>query len=102
MPRLDNSIDIKAPVDKVFGYIVDATAHPEWVKWTKRAEVTSIEHKGIGATTAEVMQVGPKKEPDLPHVPLLTDLARDDVQRQMFAFVTAPTTLERPFAGPPS
>ena len=62
MPRLDNSIDIKAPVDRVFGYIADATAHPEWVKWTKRAEVTSIESKGVGATTAEVMQVGPKKE----------------------------------------
>ena len=31
MPRLDNSIDIKAPVDKVFGYISDATAHPEWL-----------------------------------------------------------------------
>jgi tripartite-type tricarboxylate transporter receptor subunit TctC len=49
-----------------------------------------------------LVQVGPKKEPDLPHVPLLTDLAQDDVQRQMFAFVTAPTTLERPFAGPPN
>src|SRR5688572_19341131 len=62
MPRLDNSIDIKAPVDKVFGYIADASAHPEWVKWTKRADITSLEHKGVGATTAEVMQVGPKKE----------------------------------------
>jgi tripartite-type tricarboxylate transporter receptor subunit TctC len=49
-----------------------------------------------------LVQVGPKKEPDLPHVPLLTELAQDDVQRQMFQFVTAPTTLERPFAGPPN
>ena len=62
MPRLDNSIDIKAPVDQVFAYISDVTTHPEWVKWTKEAEVTSVEHRGLGATSAEVMQVGPKKE----------------------------------------
>ena len=49
-----------------------------------------------------LVQVGPKKEPDLPHVPLLTDLAQDDVQRQIFAFVSAPGLLERPFAGPPN
>jgi uncharacterized membrane protein len=62
MPRLDNSIDIKAPADQVFAYVADVTTHPEWVKWTKAAEVTSIEREGVGATTAEVMQVGPKKE----------------------------------------
>lgn len=49
-----------------------------------------------------LVQVGPKKEADLPHVPLLTELAQDDVQRQMFQFVSAPTSLERPFAGPPN
>jgi uncharacterized membrane protein len=62
MPRLDNAIDIKAPADKVFAYVADITSHPEWVKWTKRAEVTSLERKGVGATSAGVMQVGPRKE----------------------------------------
>ncbi|HEY4684687.1 MAG TPA: SRPBCC family protein [Dehalococcoidia bacterium] len=62
MPRLDNSIDIKAPRDKVFQYISDVTTHPEWVKWTKRAEVTSLERRGLGATDAMLMQVGPRKE----------------------------------------
>jgi uncharacterized membrane protein len=62
MPRLDNSIDIKVPVDRVFAFVSDVTTHPEWVKWTKDAEVTSTERNGVGATTAEVMQVGPKKE----------------------------------------
>ncbi|HEX5367826.1 MAG TPA: SRPBCC family protein [Dehalococcoidia bacterium] len=62
MPRLDNVIDIKAPVDKVFAYVADVTSHPEWVKWTKRAEVTSLEHKGVGSTSAGVMQVGPRKQ----------------------------------------
>ena len=62
MPRLDNAIDIKAPKDKVFAYISDVTTHPEWVKWTKSAEVTSAEGRGVGATASGLMQVGPRKE----------------------------------------
>jgi uncharacterized membrane protein len=62
MPRLDNSIDIKAPLETVFEYLTDIAAHPEWVKWTKDAEVTSLEKKGLGVTSSEVMQVGPRKE----------------------------------------
>lgn len=62
MPRLDNSIDIKAPIDTVFAYLTDVTAHPEWVKWTKDAEVTSVEKAGLGVTTSELRQVGPRKE----------------------------------------
>lgn len=62
MPRLDNSIDIKAPTDQVFAYISDLTSHPEWVKWIKDAEVTSMESNGVGATAAALMQVGPRKQ----------------------------------------
>lgn len=62
MPRLDNSIDIKASPDQVFSYLADVTTHPDWVKWTKDAEVTSVEPVGLGATSTEVMQVGPRKE----------------------------------------
>jgi uncharacterized membrane protein len=62
MPRLDNSIDIKAPLETVFEYLADIPSHPEWVKWTKDAEITSIEKKGLGVTTTELMQVGPRKE----------------------------------------
>jgi uncharacterized membrane protein len=62
LPRLDNSIDIKAPRDKVFEYISDVETHPEWVKWAKEAEVTSQDRTGIGTTDVMVMQVGPKKE----------------------------------------
>jgi uncharacterized membrane protein len=62
MPRLDNSIDIKAPLETVFEYLTDVTSHPEWVKWTKDAEVTSPEKTGLGVTTSELMQVGPRKE----------------------------------------
>ena len=50
MPRLDNSIEIKAPPENVFAYVADIKSHPEWVKWTKRAEVTSVEKNGLGST----------------------------------------------------
>ena len=62
MPRLDNSIDIKAPREKVFEYITDVETHPEWVKWAKDVEVTSPGKVGVGATDVMVMQVGPRKE----------------------------------------
>ena len=73
MPRLDNSIDIKAPADQVFEFVSDVTTHPEWVKWTKEAEVTSLEARGVGTTTAGVMQVGAKKE----HIETLTTEYKD-------------------------
>lgn len=62
MSRLDNVIDIKAPADQVFQYVADITTHPDWVKWTKDAEVTSSSRTGVGTTAIEVMQVGPRKE----------------------------------------
>jgi tripartite-type tricarboxylate transporter receptor subunit TctC len=48
-----------------------------------------------------LVQVGLRKEADLPGVPLLTDLAETDEQRSMFRFISAPASIERPFAGPP-
>ena len=62
MPRLDNSIDIKLPKERVFAYVADVTHRPEWVKWTKRSVVTSTEPNVIGSTDAGVMQVGPQKQ----------------------------------------
>jgi tripartite-type tricarboxylate transporter receptor subunit TctC len=49
-----------------------------------------------------LVQVGLRKEPDLPNVPLLTELAENDEQRAMFTFISAPAAIERPFAGPPA
>ena len=62
MPRLDNSIDIKAPREKVFQYISDVELWPEWVKWAKDVDVTSLDGIGVGTTDAMIMQVGPRKE----------------------------------------
>ena len=48
-----------------------------------------------------LVQIGPRKEDDLPNVPLLTDLAQNDEQRQMFQLVVLPSAMERPYAAPP-
>jgi uncharacterized membrane protein len=62
MPRIDDSIEVKAPRDKVFAYISNVAAQPEWVKWAKDVEVTSLNRTGVGATDVMVMQVGPQKQ----------------------------------------
>lgn len=48
-----------------------------------------------------LVQIGLKKDADLPNVPLLIDAAESDEQRIMFRFVSAPAAIERPFVGPP-
>jgi uncharacterized membrane protein len=62
MPRIDNSIEIKASPDAIFPYLSEVELQPEWVKWAKRVELTSLIKKGVGATDAMVMQVGPQKQ----------------------------------------
>lgn len=62
MPRIDEAIDIKAPLERVFQYIADPTTQTDWVKWAKSSEVTSLEKTGLGATSTMSMQVGPRKE----------------------------------------
>ena len=59
---------------------------PDWVK---------------DGTLVPLVQVGLEKEPSLANVPLLTELARDDEQRAIFALVCAPIAMQHPFAGPP-
>ncbi len=61
-------------------------AKPDWVKEGK---------------IVPLVQIGLKKEADIPNVPLLTDLATNDEQRAMFAFTAAPVAMQQPFAGPP-
>jgi len=60
--RVDNSIEIKATKEKVFSFISDLGARPQWVKWAKDTEVTSMQKTGVGTTDREVMQVGPQKQ----------------------------------------
>lgn len=53
------------------------------------------------AKIVPLVQIGMMKDPDLPQVPLLIDLATNDEQRRMFEFVSTDSAIERPFAGPP-
>lgn len=49
-----------------------------------------------------IIQVGLEKEPDLPHVPLLNDLAKTPADRQVLEFITkSNTSIGKPFAAAP-
>lgn len=47
-------------------------------------------------------QFGLTKEPDLPDVPLVTELARNDQERQIFEFICSDMPLGRPYLAPPA
>jgi uncharacterized protein YndB with AHSA1/START domain len=46
MPKLNNSINISAPVEKVFAYVTDPLATPEWL--VGATEVTDVTGSGVG------------------------------------------------------
>ena len=48
-----------------------------------------------------LMQFSLAKHPDLPNVPLITDLAKDDEQRQVFKLIFARQVMGRPYVAPP-
>jgi tripartite-type tricarboxylate transporter receptor subunit TctC len=75
---------------------VEGIGSTPWSSW-KATRPGWIENKQIIA----LVQVGLKKDLDLPDVPRLIDLAQNDEQLQLFTFVSAPAAMERPFAGPP-
>jgi len=49
-----------------------------------------------------IVQLALNAAPDLPGVPLITDLATNDAQRQILKLVFGRQTMGRPFAGPPA
>jgi tripartite-type tricarboxylate transporter receptor subunit TctC len=60
--------------------------HPDWIK----------DHK-----INVLLQMALEKHPDLPDVPLLLDLTKDEETREMLKVVVASQTWARPFAAPP-
>ena len=50
MPRIEESIEIKRSVDKVFAYTTDAKSWPKWQPFPE-AEQTSRGPMGVGSTT---------------------------------------------------
>lgn len=49
-----------------------------------------------------LVQIGMEKEPDLPDVPLLIDLAKDEVQRAVYELISADSVIARPFLTTPA
>jgi len=62
------------------------STHPAWIK-EKKINV--------------LVQLALAKHPDLPDVPLITDLAKDDEQRQVLRLIFARQVMGRPFLAPP-
>lgn len=60
--------------------------HPDWLS----------EHK-----VAFLLQSGAKRDNALPDVPLLTELAKNDEQRQIFKLISSPPALGQPYVAPP-
>ncbi len=69
-----------------FSYGSLAGEHPDWIKDGK---------------VVFVFQVGTKRAPELPNVPLMTDLARNDDERQVLRMISSPVGLGRPYLMPP-
>jgi len=63
------------------------TTHPDWLR----------DH-----TINILFQVGPRREPDLPDVPLWTDLAENDDQRQVLALLSGDVSVGRPILTAPN
>lgn len=49
-----------------------------------------------------LVQIGLRKAPDLPNVPLLMDVASNDLDRAAMRLLSSPTTIGRPFFAPPN
>jgi len=60
--------------------------HPDWLS-DKKVDI--------------IMQIGSKRDPALPDIPLLTDLARSDEDRDVLRLISSPISLGRPYLAPP-
>jgi tripartite-type tricarboxylate transporter receptor subunit TctC len=49
-----------------------------------------------------LLQIGSKRDPELPDVPLLTELGRNDEERQILELISSPIALGRPYLAPPN
>ena len=50
MARIEESVEIKCPADKVFTYVMDAKSWPKWHSAMLEAEGTSPGQMGVGTT----------------------------------------------------
>ncbi len=60
--------------------------HPDWLA-QKKVDI--------------ILQIGSKRDSDLPDTPLLTELARTDEERDILKLISSPIALGRPYLAPP-
>lgn len=72
---------------RVFGLTSIYAHHSDWVREKK---------------IRFLAQVGSKRDPRLADVPLLTEVAKTEEQRQILKLISSPTSLGRPFIAPPA
>jgi tripartite-type tricarboxylate transporter receptor subunit TctC len=86
-----NSINLAIERNEVSGkanttWAAYKSIKPEWVRDGK---------------IVPLVQFGAARDPELPHVPLLTELAQNDEQFKMFQLVSSTVDMGQPFAAPP-
>ena len=75
---------------------VQGDGSARWSSWKSTKPDWVRDNKVIA-----LVQIGLKKDDDLPNVPLLTELARNDEERKMFEFISQPIAMQQPFVAPP-
>src|SRR5262245_29852507 len=71
---------------RAFGFASIVSQHPDWLTQKK---------------VAFLAQAGARREPLIPEVPLLTELAGSDEQRRIMQLVSAAPALGQPYVAPP-
>ncbi len=69
--------------------------------WSWSSVVATRAHWLKDGTINVLVQLALSKHPDLPNVPLVMDLAKDETQKKMLRLVFARQTMGRPFIAPP-
>ena len=54
MVRVERSLEIRAPVERVWALMTDWDRLPEWAKTVEKFEITSKQRSGVGMTSHEV------------------------------------------------
>lgn len=85
-----NEIDVAIERGEIQGRSGNITSftltHPDWLP---KKQITVL------------AQVGAKPDPEFPGVPLITDLAKTDEDRQVLKLISSPLELGQPFLAPP-
>jgi uncharacterized membrane protein len=62
VPLIHKSIDIAASPGKVFDYVTDSSAQPEWITFVKKVEITSGDGKSEGTTDRCLFKLGSRAQ----------------------------------------